>query len=272
MAVLKSTAYGQVRKSVGSNNYYRRAGVQIVRSKPTFAPSREFTRLQLLQQQRMAAVQRFYREYGLEAISQASNTSNNKRYNASSRSNRLIGNMLKNMKYWNDAIYDDAYEWLLFSIRRVTAGFSVGNLSTPYINGIYIGNHDGSEYAEVVVEMPTASLQSLLMQANKVRRAGSYFDVADIGLCGFVGGSFDMEVYQVLLPTAPIDVQYVGANILLIFRFNNLDFDLSQSGLGGNFCLYFSKDKDVESLRLLSPALFTTSSIIIDDLSKPIEI
>ena len=43
MAVIRSTAYGQVRKSVGANNYYRRAGVQLVRSKPTFAPGRVFT-------------------------------------------------------------------------------------------------------------------------------------------------------------------------------------------------------------------------------------
>lgn len=272
MAVIKSTAYGQARKSVGSNNFYRRAGVQLVRSKPTFAPDRTFTHLQLQQQARMQAVQLFYKNYNLDAIAWASNTSNNKRYNASSRSNRLIGAILKNMNYWNDAIYNDAYEWLLFSLFQVTQTFSVGNVTVPVISSLYIANTSGESFVDIQLTLPLSSLQSMLIQVNKSRRGGSLFTDADLGMCGFAGGNFDAEIYEVLYPVSALSVEYDASSVVFTFRFMGLKYDLRSEEIGGNFTLYFSKDHDSASHRLLSPALFTTSTIIINSLSKPIEV
>ena len=75
MAVIKSSALGQARKSIGATNYYRRAGVQLARSKPTFAPGRVFSPAQLVAQHNMFLVQTMLLSYAGKMVAPYSNCS-----------------------------------------------------------------------------------------------------------------------------------------------------------------------------------------------------
>lgn len=112
MAVIKSSSLGQVRKSIGATNYYRRAGVQLARSKPTFAPGRTFTPAQLDQQWRMQVSQYLLLTVGLGKCSNCANVINNRLYNASSRYNRMVQKIMNNTwEYDRSEFPDPANAW-----------------------------------------------------------------------------------------------------------------------------------------------------------------
>lgn len=94
MTVIRSQAFQNARKSTGQNTYYRRKGVQLVRSKATFAPGRTFTNPQKVCQANMAAVQFLLTEGQANKWANCCNISNKKRYNASTQINKLTSQLL----------------------------------------------------------------------------------------------------------------------------------------------------------------------------------
>lgn len=184
MAVIKTSTLGQARKSIGATNYYRRAGVQIARSKPTFAPGRQFTDLQLLQQARMRFVQFLMLDMGARYIADYANCRIRRLYNASSRYNRLVGLLLPNtveqpedveysgIDYWKDLGWSVLGKW------------SIGNVSVDF-NVSEFGVKNGQ--LSVSLQFSSFMLSSLLRWCNKRRSASLQYLPDNIGLCGFIG-------------------------------------------------------------------------------------
>lgn len=182
MAVLKSTAYGQVRKSVGANNYYRRAGVQLVRSKPTFAPGRQFTEAQLLQQYVMKLVQYLLLTKNAKIITDYCNVANNKLYNASSRYNRFLRHTMQRIRAEIGTTMPDFEDFWNENGVFVLQDFSTGNMEW-FANGFsysLTGN-----VMTITVSFDSTIMRRVMSQVNKKRAASSQFTLANFGVCGF---------------------------------------------------------------------------------------
>lgn len=135
MGVQRSLAFTNIRKSVGEVTYYRVRGVQLARTKPTFPPDRTFSVAQREQQAKMKIAQATMVELGANTIAPYCNCSNNKRYNSSSQTNRLVSNMIKHVDQdaitmvvdGDDTVLNVAKEYLKYTMQ----GFSIGNLTLP---------------------------------------------------------------------------------------------------------------------------------------------
>ena len=135
MGVQRSLAFTNIRKSVGEVTYYRVRGVQLARTKPTFPPDRIFSVSQREQQAKMKIAQATMVELGANTIAPYCNCSNNKRYNSSSQTNRLVSNLIKHVDQeavtmvvdGDDTVVNVAKEYLKFTMQ----GFSIGNLALP---------------------------------------------------------------------------------------------------------------------------------------------
>lgn len=181
MAVIKSSSLGQVRKSIGATNYYRRAGVQLARSKPTFAPGRTFTPAQLDQQWRMQVAQYLLLTIGLGKCSNCSNVINNRLYNASSRYNRLVQKIMNNTWEYDRAEFPEpATAW--------TNGWdSIGeNWSIGDVKG-------GPTRVDIQLNVSTVRIRvygldnvaaEMLRLTNKRRRDSGKLTTDNIGVCG----------------------------------------------------------------------------------------
>lgn len=122
MAVVRSQAFQNARKSVGQNNYYRRKGVQLVRSKATFAPNRTFTNAQKICQTKMSAVQYLLTDGMANKWANFCNISNKKRYNASTQINKLAAGLLREIP---DA-YADPEKTVIENVTRIGEMFFYG--------------------------------------------------------------------------------------------------------------------------------------------------
>lgn len=180
MAVIKSSALGQARKSIGPTNYYRRAGVQISRSKPVFAPGRQFTPGQLRQQFRMQVAQAWLLYYGLGKCSNCTNITNNRLYNASSRYNRMVKHILNNP--W-DVVPADGYtpeETCLEFYDTTLSSWSNGDVKgVP--SKISVDFSKSSNL--IIVDGVKPIVDELLRLSNRRRSEYNSLTVESIGMC-----------------------------------------------------------------------------------------
>lgn len=183
MAVIKSSALGQARKSIGPTNYYRRAGVQIARSKPVFAPGRTFTPAQLNQQFKMQCAQYALLTAGLGKCSKCANVINNRLYNSSSRYNRLVKQLLncdwEEIELTNTQP-SEVYEYYPdVLMRKWSIGDVKGGPSDVTIQKV------GSRYRISLVGMQS-QIDELIRLTNRRRRPSGYLSRANIGVCGVI--------------------------------------------------------------------------------------
>lgn len=183
MAVVRSTSFGKVRKSVGQETYYRRAGVQLVRSKPTFAPGRTFTPAQLSQQMKMKVAQTVMRDYSGSLMANSINVYNKKRYNASSRFNRLIANIIDSLGGYPFPGASDTIEIITSFFDVVFPKFAQGIIGGS-VSGLDVYN--GAKSLLVSIEKSSTVIKSLLDSVNKKRSLSGKVTMDNIGCCGFV--------------------------------------------------------------------------------------
>lgn len=196
MAVIKSSALGQARKSIGATNYYRRAGVQLARSKPTFAPGRVFSPAQLVAQKNMSLVQTMLLSYAGKVVAPYSNCSVKRIYSASSRYNRLVGGILKKVTADNLSATTDVEDFWHDDGAKHLGNWSVGNM----VLQVKVKAMQYQSYVNyLTLEIERLSLDSALEQANKRRAQSSWYGYPNICVCGFgseVGG------FTAIAPTA----------------------------------------------------------------------
>ena len=182
MAVIKSSALGQARKSIGATNYYRRAGVQLARSKPTFAPGRVFSAAQLVAQKNMSLVQTMLLTYAGKLVAPYSNCSVKRIYSASSRYNRLVGGILKKVSTDNQVSTTDVEDfWFNDGVIHL-GNWSVGNM----VLQVKVQALEYQSYINyLTIQIERLSLDAALAQANKRRAVSSWYGYANICVCGF---------------------------------------------------------------------------------------
>lgn len=182
MAVIKSSALGQARKSIGATNYYRRAGVQLARSKPTFAPGRVFSGAQLVAQKNMSLVQTMLLSYAGKMVAPYSNCSIKRIYSASSRYNRLVGGILKQVTADNNLSTTDVEDfWFNDGVKHL-GNWSVGNL----VLQVKVKAMEYQSFTNyLTIEVERLTLDSALEQANKRRAQSSWYGYPNICVCGF---------------------------------------------------------------------------------------
>lgn len=196
MAVIKSSTLGQARKSIGATNYYRRAGVQLARSKPTFAPGRVFSAAQLVAQKNMSLVQTMLLTYAGKMVAPYSNCSVKRIYSASSRYNRLVGGILKKVSADNLSAATDVEDFWFDDGAKHLGNWSVGNMVLQ-VKVKKMEYQAMTNYLTIEVERLT--LDAALEQANKRRAQSSWYGYPNLCVCGFgseVGG------FTAIAPTA----------------------------------------------------------------------
>lgn len=196
MAVIKSSTLGQARKSIGATNYYRRAGVQLARSKPTFAPGRVFSAAQLVAQKNMSLVQTMLLTYAGKMVAPYSNCSVKRIYSASSRYNRLVGGILKKVSADNLSAITDVEDFWFDDGAKHLGNWSVGNMVLQ-VKVKALEYQALTNYLTIEVEKLT--LDAALEQANKRRAQASWYGYPNLCVCGFgseVGG------FTAIAPTA----------------------------------------------------------------------
>lgn len=198
MAVIKSSTLGQARKSIGATNYYRRAGVQLARSKPTFAPGRVFSAAQLVAQKNMSLVQTMLLTYAGKMVAPYSNCSVKRIYSASSRYNRLVGGILKKVSADNLSAVTDVEDFWFDDGAKHLGNWSVGNM----VLQVKIKKMEYQALTNyLTIEVERLTLDAALEQANKRRAQASWYGYPNLCVCGFgseVGG------FTAIAPTAGI--------------------------------------------------------------------
>lgn len=207
MAVVRSIAFQNARKSIGQQNYYRRKGVQLVRTKATFAPDRTFTESQKVQQSKMAAVQYALKELHVSVLAPFANTNTIKRYNAATPLNRLTSNMLHGI--------DDVINWEILPPDQILKDRGVRTFGPFNTGNYYLRN------AQIkVMTQPTAPSGSLSfefrlngedmnfmrMDIERKIRSKQKFDIFRFGFCGvFQTYSAPNNVNGVIYPATADD-------------------------------------------------------------------
>lgn len=214
MAVIKTTTLGQARKSIGATNYYRRAGVQIARSKPTFAPGRTFSNLQIFQQKKMQLAQYMLLDMGGKVLADYANCRVKRLYSASSRYNRLIGALVEAAYDGEEIVeYEPAEYWKLQGIYHL-GKWSVGNVSVQFsIVGFSVKNGTYS----VTIKFSSFALNLLFQQVNKRRSEKSEYWYENIGICGFVGNSTNFAIIQPTFGKVSTNVDETTIEYILSF-------------------------------------------------------
>lgn len=267
MAVVRTSALGQVRKSIGATNYYRRSGVQLARQKPAFAPGRTFTPPQLRQQDLMKGVKMISQQMDLAAIARNCNTYNSRIYNTSSRYNRLVSKLLRGLaNAWDDA-EDTIADIVSYGMDTWAADFSTGNI--PFPLNLTVSQFNTTNILFEVAP-PSALASQALALANKKKR-GRQYSMTDIGVVGFVAKKWSGSATTLL-----------GAGILPSFVVKSdspfpdpdapymLNCSLSNAipGTAGDYVIYlaaFIKDSLIYSIDTdTSNALWTSSTFTIN--------
>lgn len=196
MAVIRSSTLGQARKSIGATNYYRRAGVQLARSKPTFAPGRVFTAAQLVAQKNMALVQTMLLSYAGKMVAPYANCSIKRIYSASSRYNRLVGGILSRVTMDNTRPDTDPEDFWHGDGVVHLGQWSVGNMVLQFR---VVSMQYQAQTNYLTLEIKRMTLDSAIEQANKRRSQTSWYGYANLCVCGF--GSED-GTFTTIAPTA----------------------------------------------------------------------
>lgn len=179
MAVIRSTAYGQVRKSVGANNYYRRAGVQLVRSKPTFAPGRTFTEAQLNKQFLMKAAQASMSMLGWGDVANLMNVANNKLYNSSSRFNRAVQRILSAAQTLTIDRQESPDYWATSNAGVLFENISLGDV---VLDSEISDITDNTSSWVVQLGGCKAAVERMIYLTNKKRARSGYLSWQNVGL------------------------------------------------------------------------------------------
>lgn len=257
MAVLKSTAYGQVRKSVGANNYYRRAGVQLVRSKPTFAPGRQFTEAQLLQQYVMKLVQYLLLTQNAKIITDYCNVANNKLYNASSRYNRFLRHTMKKVRAEIGTAMPDFEDFWNENGIFVLQDFSVGNMEWFATDVKFATAGNGITFS---VAFDSTIMRRVLAQVNKKRAASSQFTVANMGMCGFFNEEPATGGALIVLPPVMNSSGFIDLEENLVFEYTLQAYQLPTTTLELVPCFFVcDRLSQAEALPLSIPQNCTSS-------------
>lgn len=189
MGKVINNTIGRIRKSVGQNNFYVRSGVQVMRLKPSFSPDRKFTDLQKYQQMRMKIVRKFIETYDLGYWAQSINNANNRRYNASSRFNRLLGFLLKNISdsvVLSNMTDADIPEWIENNIAALVSHFAVGNILNP-VTSVSVGV--GTNGTQIDFNMSGKAIDRCLAVANRRRIKSNWYDVSHFWAIGWLVSS-----------------------------------------------------------------------------------
>lgn len=259
MAVQRSIAFQNARKSVGQTTYYRRAGVQMVRSKPTFAPGRTFTTAQLVQQYKMKIVQSAYKEERLNNLVPYMNCQNNKRYNASSKYNRWVRQLLL-------AIPDSAYsvtvpeeEYAQENLFNFSRNMSVGNISMAQRARANYWYNEGTYYLEA--GFSEDEFYSFLESARKKLKSKKQLTYKNIGICGLMSETGNTGLSTVINPVMP-DVNFSSDFSSILWKI--ADFGLDSLTKPQSFILVFfisMRSSDANTTPESVPILCTSSSL-----------
>lgn len=259
MAVQRSIAFQNARKSVGQTTYYRRAGVQMVRSKPTFAPGRTFTTAQLVQQYKMKIVQAAYKDEGLNRLVPYMNCQNNKRYNASSKYNRWARQILL-------AIPDSAYsatvpaeEYAQEKLFNFSRNMSIGNITMAQRTRANYWYHGGAYYLEA--GFSEDEFYAFLESARKKLKTKKQLTYKNIGICGLMSTTGETGLSVVINPVMP-DVSLSADYSSILWKIS--DFSADTLKQPQSFILVFfitMRSSDANTTPDSVPILCTSSSL-----------
>lgn len=189
MGKVINNTIGRVRKSVGQNNFYVRSGVQVMRLKPSFSPDRKFSDLQKYQQMRMKIIRKFVETYDLGYWAQSINNANNRRYNASSRFNRLLGFLLKNISdsvITSNMTEEDIPEWIEEHMSTIVSHFAVGNILMPVTS---ISVSPGGNGTLLDFTLSGKAVERCLAIANRRRIKSNWYDITHFWVIGWLVSS-----------------------------------------------------------------------------------
>lgn len=259
MAVQRSIAFQNARKSVGQTTYYRRAGVQMVRSKPTFAPGRTFTTAQLVQQYKMQVAQASYKDQGMINLVPYMNCQNNKRYNASSKYNRWVRQVLL-------AIPDSAYsvtvpaeEYAQENLFNFSRNMSIGNITMAQRTKANYWYNAGAYYLEAGFDED--GFYAFLESARKKLKTKRQLTYKNIGVCGLMSTTGDTGLSVVINPTMP-DVGLSADFSSILWKI--ADFGTDSLTQPQSFILVFfisMRSSDANTTPVSVPILCTSSSL-----------
>lgn len=214
MTVVRSLAFQNARKSTGQSTYYRRKGVQLVRSKPTFAPGRTFTQKQVNCQQAMRLARLCVQQFNMQSLIDVCNVSNVKRYNASTQINRMVSNIINDNKNVIDARGLTADAMLRDYTLSCASSFNKGdielNMGHMRVTSVMTEN---VPIITCDVAIPTILLNQMLSNATKRARSRTPYTIDNIGFCG-------------LIKTDPDNIDQMGTVVpSWMESYSELDFD-----------------------------------------------
>ena len=189
MGKVINNTIGRIRKSVGQNNFYVRSGVQVVRLKPSFSPDRKFTGLQVAQQFRMKCMRRTAELFDFASWANCVNNANNRRYNASSKFNRMLGFMLKSastLAVQSNPTDADIDAWIKSNLYRYIDKFAVGNIPNPIV-GAELQEDAGDITLQLTISRSLVSKG--LSIANRRRKPSNQYDDTCFYVVGWIAGS-----------------------------------------------------------------------------------
>lgn len=259
MAVQRSIAFQNARKSVGQTTYYRRAGVQMVRSKPTFAPGRTFTTAQLVQQYKMQVAQAAYKDQGMINLVPYMNCQNNKRYNASSKYNRWVRQVLLAIPDSSYSTTVPAEEYAQENLFNFSRNMSVGNISMAQRTKANYWYNKGAYYLEA--GFSEDEFYAFLETARRKLKTKKQLTYKNIGVCGLMSTAVDTGLSVVINPTMP-DVGLSADFSSILWKIS--DFSVNSLRQPQSFILVFfisMRSSDANTTPDSVPILCTSSSL-----------
>lgn len=259
MAVQRSIAFQNARKSVGQTTYYRRAGVQMVRSKPTFAPGRTFTTAQLVQQYKMQIAQAAYKDQGIINLVPYMNCQNNKRYNASSKYNRWVRQILLSIP---DSAYSatvPAEEYAQENLFNFSRNMSIGNITMAQRTKANYWYNGGAYYLSAGFDED--GFYAFLETARRKLKTKKQLTYKNIGICGLMSTTGDTGLSVVINPTMP-DVGLSADFSSILWKIS--DFGTDTLTQPQSFILVFfisMRSSDANTTPDSVPILCTSSSL-----------
>lgn len=259
MAVQRSIAFQNARKSVGQTTYYRRAGVQMVRSKPTFAPGRTFTTAQLVQQYKMQVAQAAYKDQGMINLVPYMNCQNNKRYNASSKYNRWVRQTLLAIPDLAYSATVPAEEYAQENLFNFSRNMSVGNITMAQRTRANYWYNKGAYY--LTAGFDEDGFYAFLESARKKLKTKKPLSYKNIGVCGLMTTTSDPGLSTVINPTMP-DVDLSADFSSILWKIS--DFGTDSLTQPQSFILVFfisMRSSDANTTPESVPILCTSSSL-----------
>lgn len=262
MTVQRSIAFQNARKSIGQTTYYRRNGVQMVRSKPTFSPGRTFTPAQLRQQYKMQVVQSLYKDQFMNALIPYMNCQNNKRYNASSRYNRFAGNVLRSVPDSAYSVSVPANEYAQEHMFQICRNMSVGNIFSPQIKDANYWHASGGYYIQFLFDMN--SINSFLETASKMLKQKKPLNNINLGMCGIMTPTASQGQSLVINPTM-FDIALEEDDDIASFRCFNYSADTIQDTQSVALVFFVIRRTNLAGSTPESIPMVCTSTIVLNN-------